>query len=184
MDRHTFLAIPIPEHIQMKIYTYAQSVKEILPLKKWTSLGDYHITLQFLGATSEQAADKVIDHLNVESMNAFEIELDSTGVFGNPETPRVSWVGLKSSTELQSLHEKVKNSCSQAGFEVDSRPFCPHITLGKRWGGKTPITQSLPEPNHLQGLKWSVNEVILYEIYPKNEQKYVPYHRFKLGKDF
>lgn len=185
MDRHTFLAVPIPGHLQKQIHQYAEKVKPTLPLKKWTSEGDYHITLNFLGATKDNDASQLADDLKkrTTSCKPFELEIGSVGVFGNEKTPRVCWVGVNASEELSQLYKLTSESCSTVGFEVSSRPFRPHITLGKRWGGKTDVDESLPEPEQLKGLTWRVEEVILYEIHPERKQKYVPYDRFKLGED-
>ncbi|WP_349408209.1 RNA 2',3'-cyclic phosphodiesterase [Pseudalkalibacillus sp. SCS-8] len=185
MERHTFLAVPIPYELQHQIHSYAEQINTILPLKKWTSPGDYHITLNFLGATSEDQAQQLVQNINhiKSDVHPFELTIDSVGVFGNPNTPRVCWLGVEQSSALTQLQQKTTKSCERAGFKTDDRPFRPHITLGKRWGGNAEITEQLPEPTQLTGSSWTVEEILLYEIHPQRVQKYVPYHRFHLGKE-
>ncbi len=186
MDRHMFLAVPVPEKLQSNIQRYAEKVIPILPLKKWTSEGDFHITLNFLGATTDETARVLADKLdgNLIDFQPFELELSSVGVFGNPKTPRVCWVGIEPSDQLDQLYKRTSESCASVGFETSSRPYRPHITIGKRWGGQhEKVTEPLPEPDELNGLTWQVDEVILYEIHPQRKQKYVAYERFKLGED-
>ncbi|MGM7702434.1 RNA 2',3'-cyclic phosphodiesterase [Pseudalkalibacillus sp. Hm43] len=186
MDRHMFLAVPVPEELQAKIQGYAEKVKPILPLKKWTSEGDFHITLNFLGATSDESARDLVDKLRgkLQDTQPFELELSSVGVFGNPKTPRVCWVGIEPSEQLDELYKRTSESCASVGFDTSNRPYRPHITIGKRWGGQNEkVTERLPEPEGLNGLTWQVDEVILYEIHPQRKPKYVVYERFKLRED-
>ncbi|WP_408007277.1 RNA 2',3'-cyclic phosphodiesterase [Pseudalkalibacillus sp. A8] len=184
MVRHTFLAVPIPEEIQSKIHSYAEKVKPLLPLKKWTSLGDYHITLQFLGATSEGKVDPLIEEMKKIEAPSFRLSINKTGYFGNPKIPRVFWLGINHSEKLNQLREQTKERSLTAGFEVEARPYRPHITLGKRWDGdsKGVSTESFTLPTELDGCSWEVNEIILYEIHPGKDPMYAPYQRFKIGE--
>ncbi|MCF6408842.1 RNA 2',3'-cyclic phosphodiesterase [Pseudalkalibacillus salsuginis] len=183
MSRHTFLAVPIPEEIQTKIHSYAEEVKPLLPFKKWTVLGDYHITLQFLGASPDERLGQLIEEMDKINTPSFRLALNNVGYFGNPKTPRVFWLGIDHSEQLNQLQERTKQRCFSAGFEVESRPYRPHITLGKRWGGDSQrvSNECCILPTELTGCSWEVNEIILYEIHPGKEPMYVPYRRFKIG---
>ncbi|MGP4082009.1 RNA 2',3'-cyclic phosphodiesterase [Pseudalkalibacillus sp. R45] len=186
MARHTFFAVPIPHEIQKEIHSYAQELKPLLPLKKWTSLGDYHITLQFLGASPDKELEQLIHEINKINSHTFTLTLKSSGYFGNPKTPRVFWLGIGRFESLLKLQEQTKQACISAGFDVDSRPYRPHITIGKRWGGDSQgiSYENLPEPKELISRSWEVEEIILYEIHPGKEPMYVPYHRFQIGETF
>ncbi|WP_257351565.1 RNA 2',3'-cyclic phosphodiesterase [Pseudalkalibacillus decolorationis] len=185
MEKHTFMAVPLPERIQQRLFEYSARVQPELPLKKWTGKGDYHITLAFLGTTSEQQVDALKRELGqqIQLHKPFQLKVDKPGVFGNISAPRVFWLGMESSEQLSFLQKDVATTCRKTGFNIEKRPFRPHITIGKRWSGAAEQVVSLkeiPEPALLDSLKWQVDELILYEIQPSRQPMYVPLHKFKL----
>ena len=47
-------------------------------------------------------------------------------------TPRVVWVGIEElNGALTPLYESIESAMAALGFERESRPFHPHITLGR-----------------------------------------------------
>jgi 2'-5' RNA ligase len=54
------------------------------------------------------------------------------GAFPNAKQPRVAWVGIKGEVDkLMSLQQRVDANLSPLGFPKESRPFSPHLTLGR-----------------------------------------------------
>jgi 2'-5' RNA ligase len=51
------------------------------------------------------------------------------GAFPNFRRARVVWIGVEQEPRLELLHHDLELACEQAGFEVEGRPFRPHITL-------------------------------------------------------
>src|SRR5205807_2466353 len=52
--------------------------------------------------------------------------------FGPPHQPRVIWVGIEEpSGKLSRLHRALNGELERRGFEVDQRPFSPHLTLSR-----------------------------------------------------
>jgi 2'-5' RNA ligase len=187
MEQHTFIAVPIPHPIQEKIAQYASDVRPFLPLKKWTGLGDYHITVTFLGPTPQEQYPELTEKLqNLSSTHdPFQLKLTVPGVFGNHSKPRVFWAGIDRSEELESLQKGVALACTEAGFNIEDRPYRPHITIGKRWGGLAQQSvefADLPTGAELHGLEWKVDELILFEILPQKKPMYQPLNRFRLGR--
>lgn len=89
-----------------------------------------HITLAFMGDTPadrqkcfEQAADSVTGE-------PLHLTLD---FFGHFPRPRVFWFGLKSTpTILGELVDRLVLAIEPCGFEPESRPFRPHVTLARK----------------------------------------------------
>ncbi|WLD92427.1 RNA 2',3'-cyclic phosphodiesterase [Alkalihalobacillus sp. AL-G] len=188
MGRHTFLAVPLPERIQQQIAAFSTQAKSVLPLKKWTGTRDYHITLSFLGDSSENQLNGLKAELEKKMLfhNPFHLVLNDIGVFGNPLTPSVFWLGVNPSEPLSSLQGDVEAACSTAGFRIENRSYRPHITIGKRWNGaagQSVSLKELPTPDYLESLDWKVDEIILYEIHPQQQPMYVPWHRFRLDQE-
>lgn len=99
----------------------------------WVPTHKLHLTLKFLGDADEarvaalaQASDRV-----AARYHPFEMELAGVGAFPNFRRPRVVWMGVESEPRLELLHHDVELAASAAGYEVEGRPFRPHVTLAR-----------------------------------------------------
>jgi RNA 2',3'-cyclic 3'-phosphodiesterase len=177
---HFFFAIKIPQETKLIMKENNEKLKEILPFSRWVHHDDLHITLAFLGnAPSEKltsAMEKV--HGTLSGSKGFILEINKLGIFGKLDSPRIFWADTKESNELQTVRKKVFTACLDAGFQLETRPFKPHITLARKWAGDQPFQKNLlqiwdelqPEP-----LLFKVSEVVLYQTHldktPKYEEK-------------
>jgi 2'-5' RNA ligase len=59
------------------------------------------------------------------------MNLGGVGAFPNFRRARVVWMGVESDPRLELLHHDLEVACGDAGFEVEGRPFRPHITLAR-----------------------------------------------------
>ena len=57
--------------------------------------------------------------------------LGGVGAFPNFRRARVVWIGVATDPRLELLHHDLEVACGEAGFEVEGRPFRPHITLAR-----------------------------------------------------
>jgi 2'-5' RNA ligase len=53
------------------------------------------------------------------------------GAFPNFRRARVVWMGVTQDARLELLHHDLEVACEQRGFELDGRPFRPHMTLAR-----------------------------------------------------
>jgi len=96
---------------------------------KPVKLHNMHFTVQFLGEVSEEAIGKISDALNSIEFSAFSISFVSIGVFPNPNSPRVIWIGTDDGVnELEKLAEMIRSKLSHLGFSPDKK-FKPHVTI-------------------------------------------------------
>ena len=73
--------------------------------------------------------------------------LQGIGAFPNFRRARVVWIGVEQEPRLELLHHDLELACEQEGFEVEGRPFRPHITLARvrvplpieRWVGSVAL---------------------------------------------
>ena len=75
------------------------------------------------------------------------------------------------------------SACEEAGFELETRPFRPHITLARKWIGEEAFQQTLLEIwNELQSepLAFQANEVVLYQTHLHKTPKYEAIQVFPL----
>src|SRR5437588_2213259 len=110
-----------------------------LPDLRWLDPAGIHLTLASLGElTDEQLVEAMqAAELAARKVPPFGYRLSHPGVFGSPRQPRVIWIGIDEPTgRLLQLHQALNRELEQRGFEVDKRPFSPHLTLSRI---KTPL---------------------------------------------
>jgi 2'-5' RNA ligase len=92
---------------------------------------DLHVTLKFLGDTSESdigVVGAVVKRV-IESRAAFHVRLAGVGTFPNAHRPAVVWVGLDPAESLRQIAGVLDNDLSGLGFPSEQRLFIPHLTL-------------------------------------------------------
>jgi RNA 2',3'-cyclic 3'-phosphodiesterase len=99
---------------------------------KWVERNNYHITLKFLGQTPSyfiSSIDMAIRE-SIRNLHPFDIQLSGCGFFGTP-SPKVLWLGLKKTRGLEVLQDRLNYGLYQLGFNIEQRPFKPHLTIGR-----------------------------------------------------
>ena len=96
---------------------------------KPVELHNMHFTVQFLGEVSEETIGKISNALNSIEFSSFSISFASIGVFPNPNSPRVIWIGTDDGfNKLEKLAEMIRSKLSDIGFSPDKK-FKPHVTI-------------------------------------------------------
>jgi RNA 2',3'-cyclic 3'-phosphodiesterase len=130
----TFIAVNIPPSIQQAIQ------KKVNDLRRYAGdsirlvkVKNIHLTLKFLGDVSPSDVEKLTQILRAEadSCPAFDIAIGGLGSFPNSKQPRVLYIGVQAPAGLEALQGGIESACSRLGYESDSRPFSPHLTIGR-----------------------------------------------------
>lgn len=93
-----------------------------------------HLTLKFLGEVSPSQLPGIEKALEsaAEGLGLLNISIRGVGVFPNPKSPRVVWLGVRTVDErLARLHERIERAFVPLGFPIEKRAFQPHLTLGR-----------------------------------------------------
>jgi len=99
---------------------------------KWSPIENLHITLRFLGTTPAyyiKSLSQALDNLAILSQ-PFTLAFTHTGYFGE-QKPRVLWLGIEKSQQLNTLFESLADALDQLGFANENRLYMPHLTLGR-----------------------------------------------------
>lgn len=117
-----FVAVELSDEIKSALIESMEVMRAQGVRGNFTRRENLHITLAFIGETDRiQSAKKCLD---VIEMPSFTITLGNTGNFRS-----IFWVGPEASAELSVLARRVRESLRAAGFDIDNKPFRPHITL-------------------------------------------------------
>lgn len=94
-----------------------------------------HLTLFFLGKTSENKLEEVRQALKIvgERNTPFTLKLNNRlETFDAKNPAKVVWVGVQEGLpDLQRLQQAIASAMEQAGFKGDGRTYVPHITVAR-----------------------------------------------------
>jgi 2'-5' RNA ligase len=154
MLHRLFAAINLPDEIKnvlKEIQTKLKKENRRVAIK-WVEPEIIHLTIHFFGEIPETKMQDVKTILKEASrgIKPITLVLSSLGGFPNLSQPRVIWVGLKeiNSKELPKLLSQLQTALIKNGFPRETRPWQPHLTLGR-----------LPYPQTCHGLNLSIPQL-------------------------
>ena len=128
-----FLAINMEPALRREVADATASLRDVAPAAGWVDEGRLHLTLKFLGEQPEASVAPLTEMLDEVSRRhrQFAIRVRHVGAFPNFRRARVVWMGVEPDPRLELLHDDVEVACATMGFELEGRPFRPHITLAR-----------------------------------------------------
>ncbi len=134
---------------------------------KWVDPQNIHITLKFFGETAEDQIDKIVGAMDeaVFDSSPFELHLRHVGIFGSSYNPRVIWIGIEASEQLNELYQNLRFNLEEIGYEYDRQNFVPHLTIGriKNIKNKKYFQKVIDGFKHTDIQKEMVDKLILFE---------------------
>lgn len=130
-----FIAVDLPDDLRQALGRVSRHLQEELkgvPIR-WVPPENIHLTLKFLGEVSTRNLPLLQEMLRgeVADRRPFEFGVGELGAFPDLKQPRVIWVGVKGPDELDALHYVIETAMERLGYARESRPFTPHLTLGR-----------------------------------------------------
>jgi len=135
----SFLAIELPEAIRKRIEEIQADLRSSNSDVRWVSPEKIHLTLKFFGNVEESRVDTITKSIEllVGGTPCFSLEVRGMGAFPNIKNPRVLWMGLIDEKQvLVALQKQLESTLETIGFQVEDRPFRPHLTLGRMNSGR------------------------------------------------
>jgi 2'-5' RNA ligase len=135
-----FLAINLPPAVRLEVEAATTGLRNAAPDLSWVDEPRLHLTLKFLGEQPEERVEPIRDAIAVVAGRHRElvVALEGVGAFPNFRRARVVWLGVAQDPRLELLHHEVEVAFERLGFEVEGRPFRPHVTLAR-------VKHALPE---------------------------------------
>jgi RNA 2',3'-cyclic 3'-phosphodiesterase len=146
----TFIALEMNESLRSYLEEVIDRVAQVLRNAQVVKPAGIHLTLAFLGELNDVQLTEAMQATEAaaQQVSPFTYRLARPGIFGSVSHPRVLWMGIEEpSGSLGRLHRILNQQLEQRGFEIDRRPFSPHLTLARF---KQPLT--LDERQGLQRL--------------------------------
>ncbi len=130
-----FIAIEMPDEIRAGLSSLQAKLRPGQhPYVKWVHPEGIHLTLKFLGNIRRDQVSPIEEAISQAStgISPFQLQLGGLGAFPNLGRPRVVWVAMTGDLErLAALQRGIEQALVPLGFARESRPFAPHLTLGR-----------------------------------------------------
>ncbi|HTW90370.1 MAG TPA: RNA 2',3'-cyclic phosphodiesterase [bacterium] len=101
---------------------------------RWVRPELMHLTLAFLGEVSGDFLESAKARLGevAQQHKAFTMQLKGLGAFPSPARARVVWIGTEQGkAEVCALQAGAVKALRSIGYQPESRPFSPHLTIGR-----------------------------------------------------
>ena len=132
MSKRTFIGIKVSLDNENKA-VFSELKRELADERiRWVSHENLHVTLHFLGETSDEQLVKVIKLIDYETAEfvGFLMNLKGLSFFKKQSSPSAVFFNLNDTDELEELAKSLKSGLSKLGFSV-GRKFKPHLTIGR-----------------------------------------------------
>jgi len=141
-----FIALDITDAIRDRISLFLAGVSGFAPDARWAKPESLHVTLKFIGETSEPGFEQIKNKLSAVQCGAAEIQFRGHGFFPTAKSPRVFWIGLQAGPPLAALAAQIDDKMAALGIPKEDRAFSPHLTLARIAGGS-----GSPRPSKTDG---------------------------------
>lgn len=136
----TFLAVELPE--EARIWIAGQQVHIAAALSeagagtaiRLVPAGNLHLTLRFLGDTTGAQCRRLAEEITTAAREwqPLRLRLGGLGCFPTCRRPSVLWFGMEGDlAELTAIQAAVERSVQRVGFAAETRPYAPHLTIGR-----------------------------------------------------
>jgi 2'-5' RNA ligase len=128
-----FVAIELGDAVLDLLDEATAPLRAEAPELAWVPRDKRHLTLKFLGEVEEARESLLVEAADRAAARQppMEMHVREVGAFPNFRRARVVWIGVEQEPRLELLHHDLELACAELGFEVEGRPFRPHITLAR-----------------------------------------------------
>jgi 2'-5' RNA ligase len=177
-----FIAFEVPMDIKEYLMALSGQMAARVPGVKWVRKEGIHITMKFFGEIDKKEVPAMYEALSciAGKYPAFEADIVAIDAFPDKLRARVIIVRLEKGIDnLKSIFNDIESTLHGLGIEKESRPFTPHLTLGRR---KTPGPLLERETPLLETRRFALSTLTFFESTLMREGPvYTPLWQIKLG---
>jgi RNA 2',3'-cyclic 3'-phosphodiesterase len=175
-----FVALDLDAGMLKRLAELIETLRDRFRGVRWVRPEGIHLTLRFLGYARRDRLEVLIGTLGglANESVAGAAEVSGLGTFPQGDRARVIWIGINVPSSVLRLQQACERAAVAAGFAPETRPFAPHLTLG-RWSEPAP-RPTLPAPD--LG-RTSLDTLVLYRSQPgPRGSVYAPLETFALPR--
>ena len=133
-----FIAIHFSRQIKDVLLKCIDDLRSLAVSGNFTREENLHLTLAFIGESNDvRTINRILDGIAVPPFN---LTVGGFGHFGY-----LYWVGVDRSPALAELAGYLRRRLLEAGFDIEKRPFRPHITVARQLEAALPIHADVPK---------------------------------------
>ena len=140
-----FAALPLPESLRREFFAASGAIARLLPTAVFRRVPpeNLHLTLRFFGperglVERGRIAALLRERIETHCAGPLTLKAGEVSAFGSLRRARIVWVGLSERKvpedapgRLVSLQRQVEAVARELGLPPETRPFLPHVTLGR-----------------------------------------------------
>ncbi|AGC67915.1 2'-5' RNA ligase [Thermoclostridium stercorarium subsp. stercorarium DSM 8532] len=158
-----FYAIEFDEKTKDVLAEKQKALREKAVKGNFSLRDNLHLTLRFMGEVPQSDLPVLTGIQDAVSKRhgPFSLEFAEIGTFERGNSCIV-WVGIKRNSELFELQQDLEREIAKSGFQPETRPYKPHITLAREFvpdGDLDKIIREMGLLNH----KFDVKSISLME---------------------
>lgn len=138
-----FVAINFNDETRFRLAEIQRKIRSSAPRGRFPDPANFHLTLAFLGECDAKERHAAQNILSSMIFAPFELTFERIGRFER-RGGDLWWAGIALTRDLKELQNALSRGLASVGFELDSRPFKPHVTLVRQILEK--ITITAPQP--------------------------------------
>lgn len=123
-----FIAINFNENVKKTLVTAIGGLKAGSLRGNFTKSENLHLTLVFIGETSR--VEDITSAMDKIDKEPFEISMGGLGRFKRTGGD-IYWIGVDKNNSLTGIYNKLYEELKSVGFQLESREYRPHLTLGR-----------------------------------------------------
>lgn len=128
-----FVALLLPDEIKSAMGKFIAELKPLSVGVKWVETENLHLTLKFIGETSEKNVASISETIGkaISGSARFDVHIAECGGFPNLRNAKVLWVGMNGADPAAEMAIQIEQSLVPLGIPAENRPFAPHLTVGR-----------------------------------------------------
>lgn len=146
--RRLFVAINFDSKVKEKMNATIKNIRPYSTRGRFVKKENLHLTLEFLGEMEDHQVHEITEILSELDYPSFYLKLKNLGYF-KERKGKLYWLGIEENETLLIIQNEIHQKLEALDFELESRPFLPHITIGR----KIAMDQRLPLDAIEEGLK-------------------------------
>jgi RNA 2',3'-cyclic 3'-phosphodiesterase len=127
MSQRIFFALPLPDEIIDEIATLQWGP----PAVRWILPDQIHLTLRFVGVTSDQDVERWTERFTTLATPAFTLQLQGVGFFPPGGRPRALFTGVRDEAPVQQARAALDHRLVALGMSPVAERLRPHVTVGR-----------------------------------------------------
>ena len=126
-----FIAINFNENEKKSIENIIREVEKDSIQGRFVKNEHMHLTLEFLGEVPLEKVEIIKKTIAQITFEPFTMNLSNLGYFKRRDG-NIYWLGIENNETLFEIQGKLHELLINEGFNLENRPYKPHITIGRK----------------------------------------------------